>query len=61
MENKNCAVEGCTNPIQAKNMCAAHYQRQRQGKDIIAPMRRRKSRFSENQLDIFPVDPTELN
>jgi hypothetical protein len=58
---KNCVVEGCTKPILAKNMCAAHYQRARQGKDLTKPVRKRKIKGEENQLELFPTDPKELS
>jgi hypothetical protein len=58
---ENCVVEGCTKPILAKNMCAAHYQRVRQGKDLTKPVRKRKIKGEANELELFPTDPKELS
>lgn len=38
-----CLVEACGYPVQVKGYCGAHYRRHRLGKDLDAPMRRRRS------------------
>ena len=38
---KICKVKGCQDVVQAKGMCPVHYQRVRQGRDLLAPVIKR--------------------
>jgi hypothetical protein len=40
-----CSVDSCELPVAAKGLCAAHYQRQRKGVPLDAPMRKRRETF----------------
>ena len=42
-----CAAEGCTRPQKAKGVCDLHYQRQRLGIDLDAPLRRKGTLFQD--------------
>lgn len=41
---KACSIEDCPNPVLARGWCEMHYQRNRRGGDMTAPIARRGSR-----------------
>lgn len=43
MSKRNCSVDNCDRASVALGLCSGHYQRQRSGKDMAAPLRVRAS------------------
>jgi hypothetical protein len=42
-KNKNCSVNGCYNPVKAKNLCSSHYAQKRITGSTTVPVRLRPS------------------
>lgn len=51
-----CSVGGCDFRPEIKGFCGAHYRRQRLGKDMDAPMRRRDIRRSDGPCSVDGCD-----
>lgn len=48
----SCLVDGCEDDVRTKGYCGAHYRRHRLGKDLAAPMRRRRLRITDGPCSV---------